>query len=66
MKVLLKFGTQQGMVVLPKSLDEKHMRDNLEVFDFELSAAEMDSLKELGDSLPNGYLRFNWENDHII
>ena len=55
MQVLLKLPTQQGLVVLPKSLREQHMRDNLDIFDFELSAVEMDSLKALGESLPNDY-----------
>ena len=57
---------QQGLVVLPKSLQERHMRDNLDIFYFELSAVELNSLKALGESLPNGYLRFGWENDVII
>lgn len=64
--MLLKLSTQQGLVVLPKSLGEEHMRENLDILDFELSASELDSLKAVGDSLPNGYLRFGWENDNVI
>lgn len=56
--------TQQNLVVLPKSAGEQHMRDNVDLYDFELSSAEIDSLKALGDAFPNGYLSFmpNWSD----
>ena len=62
-KVLLKLSTQQGLVVLPKSLDEQHIKDNLDVHDFALTESELNDLKSLGKSLPNGHLRFagTWE-----
>ena len=61
--------TQQDLVVIPKSVDEQHMRDNLDLFDFSLSTTELESLKALGDTLPNGYLSFmpsDWNNDNIL
>ena len=50
--------TQQDLVVIPKSAGDQHMRDNLDLFDFSLSTTELESLKALGDTLPNGYLSF--------
>jgi diketogulonate reductase-like aldo/keto reductase len=59
-QVLLKFSTQQGLVVLPKSLDEKHMAENLELYDFELSQEQLTKLKALSDEVPGGALHFAW------
>ena len=61
--------TQQDLVVIPKSVEEKHMRENMDLFDFSLSTAELDSLKALGDTLPNGFLSFmpsDWNNYNIL
>ena len=53
-------------MVLPKILREQYMNDKYRHLDFELSLVELNSLKALGESLPNGYLRFGRENHVII
>lgn len=46
-QVLLRWHLQLGNVVIPKSVTPERIRANLDVFDFELSSQEMDSLTGL-------------------
>ena len=46
-QVALRFLTQQGIVVIPKSVHKERMVENLHSTDFELSASEMQTLKGL-------------------
>jgi len=43
-QVLLRWAVQQGIVVNPRTKNPKHMRDNLDIFDFELTLDEMANL----------------------
>ena len=43
---------QEGVIAIPRSSSEAHARTNFEIFDFELSAAEMGEITELGN--PSG------------
>jgi diketogulonate reductase-like aldo/keto reductase len=54
-QVLLRWGLQQGMVVLPKSTRPARIRENLALFDFELSAGHMAALDELEENLVTGW-----------
>ena len=40
-QVILRWELQSGIVAIPGSSDEKHIRENIDIFDFELSADEM-------------------------
>lgn len=52
-QVTLRWVIQQEAVcAIPRTSDPDHLRENLEVLDFELSPAEMDAISRL--SLPNG------------
>ena len=44
---LLRGGLQRGTAVITKSQSPDHLRDNLALFDFELDAAQMESLTSL-------------------
>lgn len=46
-QVILRWLTQQDIVVIPKSVHEKRQKENLDIFDFELTKDEMDKIKEL-------------------
>lgn len=46
-QVALRFLLQSDVVVIPKSVHEDRMQENFNVFDFELTAAEMQQLEEL-------------------
>jgi diketogulonate reductase-like aldo/keto reductase len=46
-QVLLRWGLQHGLVVIPKSIREERIRENARVFDFTLAPAEMARLDAL-------------------
>lgn len=46
-QVLLRWGVQRGTAIIPKSANADHLRENLDIFDFELSADEMASISAL-------------------
>ncbi|MCY1692861.1 aldo/keto reductase [Curtobacterium sp. SL109] len=46
-QVVLRYLTQRQIVVIPKSVNPERMAQNLDVFDFELTADELESIKAL-------------------
>lgn len=46
-QVLLRWGVQMGFGVLPKSLNPARMRQNLDLFSFEIDAADMALIAEM-------------------
>ena len=47
-QVALRWLLQLGNVsVIPKASDEKHRKENFEIFDFELSAEDMKTISSL-------------------
>lgn len=46
-QITLRFLIQQGIVVIPKSLNPQHMAENLAIFDFNLSEDDMTKLSQL-------------------
>lgn len=46
-QVSLRYQTQEGIVVIPKSHDSQRQRDNLTIFDFQLTEAEMREIAAL-------------------
>src|SRR5207237_460721 len=55
-QLMIRWGIQQRLVVIPKSTREERIRENSQVFDFDISDDDMRSL----DSLNEG-LRLNWD-----
>ena len=53
-QVVLRWGTQRGTAVIPKSTDPQHMRENLDIADFSLTEGEMNRISAL-----NANRRFN-------
>lgn len=51
-QVLLRRTIQDGVTVIPKSVHEARIRENLDVFDFCLTAEEMDTLRALDKAAP--------------
>ena len=56
-QVLIRFHVEQGVVCIPKSVTRERIQDNIKVFDFELDADDMSSLKELDSGYR--FCRFN-------
>ena len=46
-QAILRWHIQLGNVVIPKSVTPRRIRENLDLFDFELSAEEMDAIEQL-------------------
>jgi 2,5-diketo-D-gluconate reductase A len=46
-QVILRWLTQRGVVVIPKSVRKERMSENFNVFDFELSPADMEAIVAL-------------------
>lgn len=55
-QVLIRWGLQHGLSSIPKSVHEERIRENADVFGFELDAADMAAL----DALDEGY-RTSWD-----
>jgi diketogulonate reductase-like aldo/keto reductase len=45
--VILRWDLQRGVVVIPGSGNPEHIKENLDLFGFELTAAEMDAMAAL-------------------
>jgi len=66
-QVVLRWHVQRGSIVFPKSATPERIRENFELFDFELSGADMDAITgldrgEAGRTGPNP-LRFTGPSD---
>ncbi len=48
-QIMLRWAVQHGTVPLPKSTNPIHIKENLSIFDFELSAEDMTSINNLSD-----------------
>ena len=46
-QVILRWNLQKGVVVIPGSSNPDHIRENTELFDFELSEDEMEQINAL-------------------
>jgi diketogulonate reductase-like aldo/keto reductase len=52
-QVILRWLTQRGVIVIPKSVRRERMAENFDIFDFELDASDLESIAKLetGESL---------------
>jgi diketogulonate reductase-like aldo/keto reductase len=46
-QVILRWLTQRGVVAIPKSVKKERMKENFDIFDFELSTADMVTIATL-------------------
>lgn len=47
-QILIRWGIQQEFITIPKSNNPIHIRANIDVFDFEISEADMKKITQLG------------------
>jgi diketogulonate reductase-like aldo/keto reductase len=55
-QVMIRWGLQHGLVVIPKSVREERIRENGQVFDFSIEGKDMAILDSLNENL-----RENWD-----
>lgn len=53
-QVIIRWDLQHGFVTIPKSVHEKRIKENADVFDFELSQREMDQIDTLNTNERTG------------
>ncbi len=46
-QIILRWHIQEGNIIFPKSTNPQHIKDNFNIFDFELTDAEMQRIKAL-------------------
>jgi diketogulonate reductase-like aldo/keto reductase len=54
-QVLLRWGIEKGVVVLPKSVHEARIAENGAIFDFQLAPAQLARLDALEENLATGW-----------
>jgi diketogulonate reductase-like aldo/keto reductase len=59
-QIILRWDLQHGVVTIPKSVREHRIRENADIFDFELSAADMEQIDAM-----NQDHRFGQHPDHF-
>jgi len=59
-QLMIRWGLQRGLVVIPKSTREERIRENSQVFDFDISDDDMRSLDSLNEDL-----RLNWDPTNV-
>lgn len=62
-QVALRYLIQRGIIAIPKSIHRERMEQNLDVFDFSLSSAEMESIRPL-DEQPD--FRWSHRNPELV
>ena len=55
-QVLIRWSLQHGLIVIPKSVHEERIRQNSEVFDFQLELEDMKLLDSLNENLRTVFL----------
>lgn len=50
-QVLIRWGLQHQVIEIPKSSNKDHLKQNIDVFDFNLEASEMQELNSLNEDL---------------
>lgn len=46
-QIILRWNLQRGVAIIPGSSNPQHIRENLDIFDFELSKEEMETIRSL-------------------
>lgn len=49
-QIILRWHIQKGNVVFPKSTNPKHIKENSEIFDFNLTNEEMEEINKMGNT----------------
>lgn len=50
-QIILRWHIQEGNIIFPKSTNPEHIRDNFDIFDFELTNEEMQEIKNMDSGI---------------
>ena len=50
-QIILRWHIQEGTIVFPRSTNPVHIKENFEIFDFELTEDEMDEIRDIADNM---------------
>lgn len=64
-QVILRWILQNGLIVIPKSVNEQRLKENSEIFDFELSPEEIAQIDKLNRDLVTCSTKRYWGVDWI-
>ena len=59
-QIILRWNIQLGIVTIPKSSNKDRIKENFDIFNFELSKEDMEKISSL-----NKNLRLGWDSDKI-
>ena len=46
-QIILRWHLQEGIIAIPKATSEQHIRDNISIFDFELTDEDMTVIRSM-------------------
>lgn len=49
-QIVLRWDLQQGVITIPKSVHAERIRENADVFDFELAPEDMDAISAMNEN----------------
>ncbi len=52
-QILLRWNIENGCAVIPKTVHESRMRENLDIWDFQLSKQDLERMKEVDKGVPS-------------
>ena len=62
-QVVIRWLTQRGIIAIPKSVRKERMEENFNIFDFDLSTKDMESIKTLDT---NASLFFDYRDPAMV
>ena len=60
-QVILRWNMQEGLCAVPGSTNPDHIKENIEIFDFELSDGEMEQIRSLDKGESGRYFNINYQ-----
>ena len=60
-QILIRWCLQKGVICIPKSSSNNHIKENSEVYDFEIIESDMQKLDELNENY-----RSTWDPTNVL
>ena len=64
-QILLRWSLQRNCAIVPKTCDPDRMKENSDIFDFELSEEEMKAIANLSEGVGDGEGRLCWRTEKL-